>query len=449
MGEKKFWADWTFPLISLVMFTLLLAAMLSQMPSITVGSLISFSSGLLAYTMMLTVTFMGSRPRFLEKHFGMPQMFEVHGVMSVVLAFLILIHVIIQWNGFQSIAEMSLVSQTGWVAVIALLIVIYTGIFSLSEIFVQYNKTLNVYKNKHNRELNLWLHRLAIVSIIFVYFHLYALPFLSNNTIFMVLLNIFTIYVLGYWAIWKIKILTLPKYEVTKLYRGTPTIWVLEVTPVKGQIPQFHGGEYFWIYFRDGANISKEGHPFSTSSAITDRYSNSIEFMIKDAGDWTESLKNINVGDKLVLEGPHGDMLPPHIQETDEETVPFILLAGGIGLTPMLSILRQEHQRGSQREMHLVWGLSIEEDLFMLDELDEMKAANPNLHVHVIFSWDEVEGYAHGFITNEYLESVGAAPYHYGHFFVCGPGPMIDATKRIFDHGNVPYDHRHIDDFRF
>lgn len=450
MKNKEFWADWLFPIISLVTFATLLATMLLQMNSINVGSLMSYSSGLLAYTMMLTVTFIGSRPRFIEKHFGMPQMFEVHGIMSIVLSVLILIHVIIQWNGFAAftaITEMSIVSQTGWVAVIALLVVMYTGIFSLSGIFVSHNRKLLNFKEKNPRELSLWLHRLAIVSVIFVYFHLYNLPFLVNNLPFMILLTGYTVYVLGYYAVWKIKVEMLPKYKVVKHYRGTPTIWVIEAEPIKGKIPEYNPGEYYWIHFKDG-DISKEGHPFSTSSAITTRYNNSIEFMIKDAGDWTDSLKNIDVGNILTLEGPHGDMFPPEIQEQDE-SVPFVLLAGGIGLTPMLSIARHEHQIGSQREIHLVWGLSYEEDLFMLEELEEMKKANPNFHVHIIFSNEQVEGYPFGFITNDFLTEVGADHYIEGHFFVCGPAPMINAAKNLLDYGNVPYGQRHIDDFGF
>lgn len=447
MKNKKFWSDWLFPVISLVAFATLLAAMLWQMPSIGVGSLISYSTGLLAYTMMLTVTFIGSRPRFIEKYFGMPTMFEVHGVMSIVLCFMILIHVIIQWNGFQAITDMSVVSQTGWVAVISLLIVMFSGIFSLSGIFVKHSKALNKFKERQPRELNLWLHRLAIVAIVFVFLHLINLPFLVNNTLFMVLLVAYTVFVLGYYFIWKIKVAALPKYEVKSIYRGTPSIWVIEFEPVKGNIPQFNPGEYYWIYFDEG-KITREGHPFSTSSAITKRYNNSIEFMIKDAGDWTESLKNIEVGHKARLEGPHGDMFQPHTQALDE-SVPYVLLAGGIGLTPMLSIARHLHEIGSQREVHLVWGLSFEEDLFMLEELEEIKEANPNFHVHIIFSNEEVEGYPFGFITNDYLEEVGAAHYKDGQFFVCGPAPMINAAKRLLDNGNVPYNNRHIDDFGF
>lgn len=448
MKNKQFWADWLFPIISLATFATLLASMLMTMDSIRVGSLLSYSSGLLAYTMMLTVTFIGSRPRFIEKHFGMPHMFEVHGVMSIVLTILIGIHVIIQWNGLQSIADMSVVSQTGWVAVIALLLVMFSGIFSLSGIFVNTNPTLRKFKENRNREVNLWLHRLAIVSDIFVFFHLFNLPFLRNNTLFIVLLSAYTIYVLGYYAVWKIRVETLPKYRVDKIYRGTPSLFVLEFVPLKGEIPQYNPGEYFWIHFKDADGITKEGHPFSTSSAITNRYNNSIEFMIKEAGDWTKALENVKEGDTATLEGPYGDMFPPHIQELDE-SVPFTLLAGGIGLTPMLSIARHEHKIGSQREIHLVWGLSFEEDMFMLEELEEMKKANPNFHVHIIFSNEEVEGYDFGFITNDYLEEKGAAHYSEGHFFVCGPEPMINAAKRILDNGNVQYDHRHIDDFGF
>lgn len=303
------------------------------------------------------------------------------------------------------------------------------------------------FKERRNRELNLWLHRLAIVAVIFVYFHLWNLPFLRNNMPFMIILTAASVFVLGYYAIWKIKVATLPKYQVKSIERGTPTIWVIEFEPVDGEIPDYNPGEYFWIHFNEG-DISREGHPFSTSSAITNRFNNSIQFMIKDAGDWTESLKNIEVGHKAQLEGPHGDMYPPHIQELDE-SVPFVLLAGGIGLTPMLSIARHARETGSQREIHLVWGLSYEEDLFMLDELKEIEKENPNFHVHIIFSNEEVEGYPFGFITNEFLEEVGAAPYIDGHFFVCGPAPMINAAKRLLDHANVPFDNRHIDDFGF
>ena len=448
MRNRKFWSDWLFPTMSLVTFASLLGTMLMSMDSISTSSLISFSSGLLAYTMMLTVTFIGSRPRFLEKQFGMPEMYEVHAVMSVVLTILSAIHIFIQWNGLQWIPDMSDVSQAGWVGVIALIIVMFTGIFSLSGIFVDNNESFRLFKDKLNREVNLWLRRLAIVAIGAIYLHMYFLPFLKDNTAFMVLLNVYTIATLSYYFYWKFKILLSPEYKVTKIYKATPSLWVLEFEPVKGTMETYNAGDYYFIRFK-GADITGEGHPFSTSSAMTKRYSNSIEFMIKEAGDWTGSLGNINVGDIATLEGPYGHFLPKEVDQTNEEEVPYVLLGGGIGLTPNLSVLRHEVEKDSQREIHLIWGLAYEEDMFMLEELDAVKEQNPNFHYHIIFSNEEVEGYPFGFITNDFLETIGADKYTNGHFFVCGPGPMLDATRNILKEANVSFDQIHLDDFGF
>lgn len=443
---KKFLNDWIFPVISLFIFATLLGAMLSQMNSLTLSALISFSAGLLAYSMMLTVTFIGSRPRFIEKHVGMPRMYEVHSMMSIVLSILVLLHILLQWGGFTAMLR-NPITQTGYVGAVSLLIVMFTGIFSLSGIFVQKNKTLRNWKEKvFNRQVMLWLHRFAIVAIIGVYFHLFALVFLRNNTPFMVLLTLYTVGILGYYAIWKIKIVQAPKYKVSELYKATPSLWVLEFEPENGQLPAYNPGDYFFIRFQD-ADITTEGHPFSTSSAITKMHSNTIQFMIKEAGDWTGSLGNIKVDDIATLEGPYGDFFPEEVRVGEE---PYVLMGGGIGLTPNLSILRSEIDKESQRKIDLVWALSWEEDMFMLDELEEYKKVNPNFNYHIIFSNEEVEGYPFGFISHPFLEDVGVAElYQEATFFICGPGVMMDATKNVLLNSGVPEENIRVDEFGF
>lgn len=444
---KSFINDWVFPVISLVMFATLLGAMLVSMNSLSLSALVSYSSGLLAYSMMLTVTFIGSRPRFIEKHAGMPRMYEVHAMMSVVLSILIILHMILQWGGFSALLR-NTITQTGYVAVFSMILVMFSGIFSLSGIFVSKNKTLRKWKETiFNREVMLWIHRLAIVAIIAVYFHLFALSFLRNNTLFMVLLTTYTVAILGYYAIWKIKIVQAPKFNVKEIYKATPSLWVLEFEPKNGQLVNYNPGDYFFIRFDKSADITGEGHPFSTSSAITKLHSNSIEFMIKQAGDWTGALGNIKVGDIATLEGPYGDFYPNEVRTSE---VPFILMGGGIGLTPNLSILRSEMDLESQREIHLVWALSYEEDMFMIDELEEYKKINPNFQYHIIFSNEEVEGFPFGFISHPFLKDVGVADlYQTGHFFICGPDVMMDATKKVLLDNGVPEDSINVDEFGF
>lgn len=449
MVSKKFWSDWIFPCIAYFMFATLLAAILRETGSLSIPQLLAYSASPLAYSLMLVGTFIASRPRAFEKHIGMPRMYEIHALMTVYAGLLVLIHVSVFWQGFSNVFR-SPATIFGYLGALGILFGMLSGIFSLSGMFINNNKTFkNLKENVLNREIMLWVHRIsALLAIIGTYLQNVYIDFLRNNTPYMVILTLYTVATLGYYAYWKFKIAASPKYRVSRIYRGTPSLWVLEFEPVNGKVQEYTAGDYFFIRFK-GADITTEAHPFSTSSARTKQFSDSIEFMIKEAGDWTEALKNIKEGDIATLEGPYGDFFPEEVRESSEAEVPFVLLGGGIGLTPNLSVLRHEIEKESQREIHLVWGLSYEEDMFMVDELEAMKEINPNFEYHIIFSNEEVEGYPFGFITNEFLEDVGADKYKDGHFFICGPAPMLNAARQVLANGNVPYEQIHLDDFGF
>lgn len=447
--SKKVLYDWLFPIIVMVMFGTLLAAILAPMDALPLSQLIAFSVSPLAYSLMLVGMFIASRPRKIERHLGMPRMYEIHAIMTVYAFILVFIHVLILGQGFSAMFR-NPATIFGYLGFLGILSGMLSGTLSLSGIFIGKNKTfLNIKENVLNREVMLWVHRIgALMAIIGTYLQILYIPFLRNNTPYIVLVTIYTVAVLGYFVYWKLKIATSPKFKVKSIYKGTPALWVLEFEPVKGKISPYIPGDYFFIRFKGDADITKEAHPFSTSSAITKRFSNSIEFMIKEAGDWTDSLANIKEGDIATLEGPYGDFLPKAVEVSDEE-VPFILLGGGIGLTPCLSVLRHEVEKGSQREIHLIWGLAYEEDMFMLDEFREIEKQNPNFHLHIIFSNEKVEGYPFGFISSEFLAEVGADKYKNGEFFVCGPPPMLNASRKILADGNVPEKQIHLDDFGF
>lgn len=435
--------------MALFMFATLLIAIILPLESVSTTQLLAYSASPLAYSLMLVGLFIASRPRFIEKHFGMTEMYEIHAMMTVVAVILATLHIAFFWQGFGAIFR-SAASIWGYVGYLGMLLGLLSGMFSLSGMFLGRNKTLLRIKEKVlNREVMLWVHRIgALMAIIGTYMQNVSISFLRANTAYMILLAVYTVLILGYYVIYRLLVGLAPRYKVKKIERATPTLWVLEFEPVRGKITEYPAGSYFNIRFSGVKGIGSEGHPFSTSSAVTRRFDNSIEFMIKEAGDWTKALQHVSVGDIATLEGPYGDFFQPEVEELDE-SVPYVLLGGGIGLTPNLSVLRSEIEKGSQREIHLVWGLSYEEDMFMVDELESYKLVNPNFEYHIIFSNEEVEGYPFGFITNNFLESVGADHYRNGHFFVCGPAPMLNASRKLLDNGNVRDEQRHIDDFGF
>jgi len=449
MGSKKFWSDWIFPIIAYFMFATLLATILIPTDSMTLPILIASSASPLAYSLILVSTFMASRPRFIEKHVGMPRMYEIHALMTIYAGVLVFGHITVFWQGLDNVFR-NPATTWGYIGALGILLCILSGVFSLSGMFANKNSILRHLKeNVLNREVMLWVHRItALMAIIGTYLQNVYIPFLRANTPYMVLLTFYTVATLGYYAYWKLKIFRSPKHRVTKIYKETPLQWVVEFEPVNGEVVEYTAGDYFFIRFKN-ADITGEAHPFSASSAKTNRYNNSIEFMIKEAGDWTRALENIEEGDIATLEGPYGDFFPEPVRESEETEIPFVLLAGGIGIPPTLSVLRHEMEKGSQREMYLVWGLAYEEDTFLVDELEEMKKINPNFKYHLIYSNEEVEGFPFGFITNEFLEEVGADKYRDGHFFVCGPEPMLDASRKLLATGNVSDEQIHLDDFGF
>ncbi|GAA2485227.1 benzoate 1,2-dioxygenase electron transfer component BenC [Terrabacter carboxydivorans] len=127
------------------------------------------------------------------------------------------------------------------------------------------------------------------------------------------------------------------------------------------------------------------------------------------------------VGDEITFTGPHGSFF---LRETDR---PVLLLAGGTGLAPILSMLRKLQHEGSDRTAHLVYGVSTDEDLVAVDQIERAAAGLVNL------TWDHCvsdpassarnKGYVMSLIEPEHLHDGDVAIY------LCGPPPMVEAVR--------------------
>lgn len=128
------------------------------------------------------------------------------------------------------------------------------------------------------------------------------------------------------------------------------------------------------------------------------------------------------VGDELRLTGPHGSFF---LRETDR---PVLLLAGGTGLAPVLSMLRKLQADGSDRIAHLVYGVSTDDDLVCLQELSQLTSVLPG------FTWDHCvsdpgstarhKGHVTDLIGPEHLHGGDVALY------LCGPPAMVESVRQ-------------------
>src|SRR5690606_4265328 len=130
--------------------------------------------------------------------------------------------------------------------------------------------------------------------------------------------------------------------------------------------------------------FSLNENPFSISSAPAQRPD--IGFVIKEAGDFTERIGEIQPGTVAYLDGPEGNLT---LRGRTGKGV--ALIAGGVGTAPLIGIARQLRAETDPRPMILLYGNRIAEQIVYADELDEF-ARRPNTRVvHVIsepgFGW--------------------------------------------------------------
>ncbi|MCR3719289.1 MULTISPECIES: benzoate 1,2-dioxygenase electron transfer component BenC [Prauserella salsuginis group] len=207
---------------------------------------------------------------------------------------------------------------------------------------------------------------------------------------------------------------------VTGLDRLSPTTVALTLdTPQRDDLA-FLPGQYVNI----AVPGTDETRSYSFSNGPDEK---SLTFLMKLApgGVMSDYLTDrAAVGDRLTVTGPHGSFF---LRETDR---PVLLLAGGTGLAPILSILRTMAATGSRRPVHLIYGASTDDDVVELGTIAELAAQLPQL------TWDYVvadpastapnKGYVMSLIRDEHLYGGDVAVY------LCGPPPMVEAVRTHF-----------------
>jgi predicted ferric reductase len=202
--------------------------------------------------------------------------------------------------------------------------------------------------------------------------------------------------------------------------QGDVHVLVLEAEDHPGM--SFRPGQYAWLTLGD-TPFALQQHPFSfaSSSQSTRR----IEFAIKETGDFTATIKDIALGTRAYLEGPYGSFV------LDPNAEAAVFVAGGIGITPALSILRSARDRDDRRPFILFYGNINQAEISFRDEMDLLAAQLDLQVVHVLSEPDRDWTGETGFITKEimdrYLAPVEDKDVQY---FVCGPTPMMDTVEQ-------------------
>ena len=215
-------------------------------------------------------------------------------------------------------------------------------------------------------------------------------------------------------------------YQVVDISEHSARSWTLAIEPVgHAGLAAFKPGQFAWLTLRASPYALRE-HPFSICSAPEQLPR--LEFGIKELGDFTGTIGALKAGETVYIDGPYGIFS----YENHPDAAGFVFIVGGIGITPILSMLRSMTHRQEKRPVWLFYGNASLQEIAYRDEVDGA-AATLNLQViHVLQDAAEDWSGETGFIDRDILErhlpaDLPAAGLRY---FLCGPKPMLEATEK-------------------
>jgi predicted ferric reductase len=193
-------------------------------------------------------------------------------------------------------------------------------------------------------------------------------------------------------------------------------------------------GQFLYVSF-DADAVSHEPHPFTIASPPE---APQIRLAIKSLGDWTSNVSAIRPGERARLWGPYGHLADALWEHPEADA---IFLAGGIGITPFLGIAASAQLAARPGRAWLAYSVQSADKAVFHDELMGLAAKLPRLRYRRHVTDEE------GFIDRAWLEK-WVGPLARQHVFLCGPGPMNQAMRRLLLEAGVPIGHIHAEVFQ-
>lgn len=373
--------------------------------------------------LMAVSFFLSTRPKWAEPFFGgLDKMYQTHRRAAVSVFLLLFLHVLT--------VPISAVWQAGnYMAIIAFL-----GIVTL--VLVTLAPRIPLLSLITNASYDGWrkTHRFMGVFYVLGFLHSFFVPSLSALVAFTWVQIIFIIGLVSYLyteffgRFLKRKLF----YKVDSLNRLNGNTVEVLLRP-QDQNLLHRAGQFLFIRFASD-KILAEPHPFTISSAPGEDV---LRLTIKACGDWTRHLyKALTPGDGATVEGAYG--LFDYKQGGSKQ----IWIAGGIGVTPFLSFIRDANGK-LIREVDFFYVVRTREEALFLDEIMAAGSSDPSFRPHIRFSLED------GSLTMEDIQKHTTRDVSQYHVYMCGPIGMVQAFAKQYSILGVPADHVYFEEFNF
>ena len=185
------------------------------------------------------------------------------------------------------------------------------------------------------------------------------------------------------------------------------------------------------VTWRPGA-VTNQAHPFSITSPPG---ANHLSVAVKALGDFTHALRALEVGAFVYVEGPYGTFSYLNVDNPKQ-----IWIAGGIGVTPFLSMARSLTE--DHYEIDFYYAMETDEEKYFIEDFYALGDAHPRVRT-IPIQRDKL-----GFMTADDVENVSRNLADKD-ILICGPPLMMHALKAQFVAKGVPEGQIHFEEFGF
>jgi len=384
---------------------------------------LSIIAGALAYIFFMSQFLIAARIRFLEQIFGQDRLLSMHGYLGFVSGALVLAHFVLKYVLILQYGFVTFQSALGFAAM-----VIFAFLAPLAYFILQGRKQKLGPVDYEKAKIS---HNLFALAGLLAVFHVY----LATSTWSVMWPLVLRIFIVG-WGV-----LTLGTYVWHKMIRPrknlamrlvdkaelAPGVHQYRFEPIadiseKGASSSFLtkrlSGQFAYFRFEGTAPISDE-HPFTFSSPADE----DIAIIVRDSGDFSGQMSHIPLGTQVKLDGPYGKFHPYGIPAG----TPLLFMAGGIGVTPFISMARDKDLR-KKYPITLVWSIPSPEDEPVVAPLAELARAE-EISLKMFYTRKAPEGIVPGRINGsviaEILKELPEGKQQSVACFLCGPGRFV------------------------
>lgn len=394
---------------------------------------------LVGFTILALQFVVSARLKWIERPFGLNVLFHFHKAMAILASLLLLSHPVLLAIGEQDWALIRdpQVSWEIWLGRIALLIVLVHVLLASFRLVI-----------KLSYETWRFVHNLGAVLIL-------PLGFLHSwsaggdlQLVGMKVLWAFLLFAAGASYLWHRVLRTIllrrQPYTVTSVREKVKGVWTIKLTPPEGvRRFDYMPGQFHFLTFQRGPNLPVEEHPWTISSSPT--APGVLHSTIKESGDFTASIGKTKPGDTALVHGPFGHFT--YVLHPDESDLVFI--AGGVGITPLMSMLRHIRDTHAKRTVTLLYASRHDGEIIFRDELAEMErdgVAGLKV-VHVVSDpSDEWKG-ERGRLDEERIRRFIGPEATRRSYYLCAPPALHRQAVQTLREADVPAGRIHFERF--